>query len=56
LGQGGGFYDRTLPLLTAWKIGLVYAGELNSEKLPHETHDIALDAAASPSIVVRFKG
>jgi 5-formyltetrahydrofolate cyclo-ligase len=56
LGQGGGFYDRALPLLTAWKIGLVYAGELNSEKLPHETHDIALDAAASPSIVVRFKG
>jgi 5-formyltetrahydrofolate cyclo-ligase len=56
LGQGGGFYDRALPLLTAWKIGLVYAGELNSEKLPHETHDVALDAAASPSIVVRFKG
>jgi len=22
--------------------------------LPHETHDIPLDAAASPSIVVRF--
>jgi len=56
LGQGGGFYDRALRLLTAWKIGLVYSGELNIEKLPHETHDIALDAAASPSIVVRFKG
>ena len=55
LGQGGGFYDRALPHLAAWKIGLVYAGELNSEKLPHEPHDIALDAAASPSIVVRFK-
>lgn len=55
LGQGGGFYDRALPQLDAWKIGLVYAGELNSEELPHEEHDIALDAAASPSIVVRFK-
>jgi 5-formyltetrahydrofolate cyclo-ligase len=54
LGQGGGYYDRALPHLTAWKIGLVYAGELTSEELPHETHDIPLDAAASPSIVVRF--
>ena len=54
LGQGGGYYDRALPALKAWKIGLVYAGELNSEELPHEPHDIPLDAAASPSIVVRF--
>jgi 5-formyltetrahydrofolate cyclo-ligase len=54
LGQGGGYYDRALPHLSAWKIGLVYAGELNSEKLPHEAHDIPMDAAASPSIVVRF--
>ena len=54
LGQGGGYYDRALPHLQAWKIGLVYAGELNSETLPHEAHDIPLDAAASPSIVVRF--
>jgi 5-formyltetrahydrofolate cyclo-ligase len=54
LGQGGGYYDRALPHLTAWRIGLVYAGELNSEELPHEVHDIPLDAAASPSIVVRF--
>ena len=54
LGQGGGYYDRALPQLTAWKIGLVYAGELTSEQLPHEEHDIPLDAAASPSIVVRF--
>jgi 5-formyltetrahydrofolate cyclo-ligase len=54
LGQGGGYYDRALPQLKAWKVGLVYAGELNSEALPHEAHDIPLDAAASPSIVVRF--
>ena len=54
LGQGGGYYDRALPHLSAWKIGLVYAGELNSENLPHDAHDIPLDAAASPSIVVRF--
>lgn len=54
LGQGGGYYDRALAKISAWKIGLVYAGELNSEELPHEAHDIPLDAAASPSIVVRF--
>jgi 5-formyltetrahydrofolate cyclo-ligase len=55
LGQGGGYYDRALIHLKAWKIGLVYAGELSSEVLPHEPHDVPLDAAATPSIVVRFK-
>jgi 5-formyltetrahydrofolate cyclo-ligase len=55
MGQGGGFYDRALPILSGWKIGLVHAGELTSEALPHEPHDIALDAAATPSLVVRFK-
>ena len=54
LGQGGGYYDRALVHLKAWKIGLVYAGELSSEVLPHESHDVPLDAAATPSIVVRF--
>ena len=55
LGQGGGYYDRALRKLNAWKIGLVHTGELSSEVLPHEAHDVALDAAATPSIVVRFK-
>jgi 5-formyltetrahydrofolate cyclo-ligase len=54
LGQGGGYYDRALVHLKTWKIGLVYAGELSSEVLPHEPHDVPLDAAATPSIVVRF--
>jgi len=54
LGQGGGYYDRALIHMNAWKIGLVYAGELSSEVLPHESHDVPLDAAATPSIVVRF--
>ena len=54
LGQGGGYYDRALAHIKAWKIGLVYAGELSSEVLPHEPHDVPLDAAATPSIVVRF--
>jgi len=54
LGQGGGYYDRALKNFNAWKIGLVYAGELSSEVLPHESHDVPLDAAATPSILVRF--
>lgn len=55
LGQGGGFYDRFLPKVSAWKIGLLHDGELSSQKLPRETHDIPLDAAATPDLVVRFR-
>ena len=55
LGQGGGFYDRFLPKVQAWKIGLLHDGELSSQKLPREAHDIPLDAAATPDLVVRFK-
>jgi len=55
LGQGGGYYDRFLPKVTAWKIGLLHDGELSSQKLPREPHDIPLDAAATPDLVVRFK-
>lgn len=55
LGQGGGFYDRALSYIPGWKVGLVYAGELTSKTLPREVHDIPLNAAATPSILVRFK-
>ncbi len=55
LGQGGGYYDRALANLPGWKIGLVHAGELSNQDLPREAHDIALDAVATPSIIVRFK-
>ncbi len=55
LGQGGGFYDRALANMSGWKIGLVHAGELTSQVLPREAHDIPLNAAATPSIVARFK-
>lgn len=55
LGQGGGFYDRFLPKVSAWKIGLLHDGELSSQKLPREAHDIPLDAAATPDLVIRFK-
>lgn len=56
LGQGGGYYDRALAYIPGWKIGLVHVGELTSAILPREVHDIPLNAAATPSILVRFKG
>jgi len=44
LGYGGGFYDRTIAALKpARTIGIAYAGQ-EVEALPHEAHDIALDA------------
>jgi 5-formyltetrahydrofolate cyclo-ligase len=55
LGQGGGYYDRALPMMTGWKIALVHSGEVTSEVLPREPHDIAVDAAATPDLIVRFK-
>lgn len=54
LGQGGGSYDRALAGHNAWKIGLVYAGELTNEDIAVEPHDQKLSAAATPALIVRF--
>jgi 5-formyltetrahydrofolate cyclo-ligase len=44
LGYGGGYYDRTLAgLKNVRAIGIAYAGQ-QIEALPHEAHDIRLDA------------
>jgi 5-formyltetrahydrofolate cyclo-ligase len=47
LGQGGGYYDRTIAQLRAggpvFVLGLAYAGQ-EVERLPAETHDQPLDA------------
>ncbi len=55
LGQGGGSYDRALARSSAWKVGLIYPGELTNEELPVEPHDQRLSAAATPTLIVRFK-
>lgn len=44
LGQGGGFYDRALPLLKAWKHGVVYTYEKMEHDLPREKWDIPMDS------------
>ena len=54
LGQGGGFYDRALPQLQAWSIGLIHPDEISSEDLPTEEWDQPLDAAATPDLILRF--
>ena len=55
LGQGGGYYDRALPLLSAWTIGLIHPDEISSEDLPREQWDHPLHAAATPDLILRFK-
>lgn len=44
LGQGGGFYDRALPQLKAWKHGVVYTYERMEHDLPRDPWDIAMDS------------
>ncbi len=55
LGQGGGYYDRALPQLAAWSIGLIHPDEISSEDLPRETWDHPLHAAATPDLILRFQ-
>ncbi len=55
LGQGAGFYDRALPKLRAWSIGLIHPDEISSEDLPRDEWDYPLNAAATPAVVLRFK-
>jgi 5-formyltetrahydrofolate cyclo-ligase len=44
LGQGGGFYDRALPQLRAWKHGVIYNFERMEHDLPREPWDVAVDS------------
>jgi 5-formyltetrahydrofolate cyclo-ligase len=52
IGQGGGFYDRTLASLRAkgqvFALGLAYDGQ-EVDWLPPEPHDQALDGVLTPS-------
>ena len=49
LGRGGGYYDRTLPLLTPGTTAVVplHDGEFLDE-IPAEPHDVAVDAVVLP--------
>ena len=58
LGQGGGYYDRTLQALRArgpvFALGLAYAGQESADLLPAEPHDQRLDAVLTEAGVIRF--
>lgn len=54
IGQGGGSYDRALGATSAWKVGLVGASEFTQQKLPVEIHDQPVNAAATPTLLLRF--
>jgi 5-formyltetrahydrofolate cyclo-ligase len=54
LGQGGGSYDRALAKMRAYRIGLIYTGEITNEDLLVEDHDQRLSAVATPELIVRF--
>jgi len=55
LGYGGGFYDRTLPLLPlAVAIGCAFAAQ-ELDAVPASHHDARLHAVATERGVIRFK-
>jgi 5-formyltetrahydrofolate cyclo-ligase len=54
LGQGGGFYDRALPHLATWTIALIFPEEISGQPLPHESHDVPVNAYATYDMVVRL--
>jgi 5-formyltetrahydrofolate cyclo-ligase len=55
LGYGGGFYDRTLAQLKVPAIGIAYGGQLVAT-LPHEPHDMVLDAILTERGLTRPRG
>jgi 5-formyltetrahydrofolate cyclo-ligase len=55
LGYGGGFYDRTLPLLAhAFTVGCAFAAQ-ELDEVPASHHDARLHAVATERGVIRFK-
>lgn len=54
LGQGGGFYDRSLAHLAAWSIALIFPEEISGQPLPRESHDVPVNAYATYDMVVRL--
>lgn len=54
LGQGGGFYDRALPGMNAWKIALIHPDELSGDSLPEDAWDVRVNAVATPDLILRI--
>ena len=52
LGMGKGFYDRFLPRVKGFKVGVAYDFQL-VESLPTEEHDAKLNAVVTPTEILR---
>ena len=52
LGRGAGYYDRALAAVTAPIVAVVFTDELLPE-IPHEPHDVRVDAVLTPSGMFR---
>ena len=55
LGQGGGYYDATLPSTTALRVGVAHEWQV-VELLPREAHDVPVHYLVTPSGVLRVPG
>ncbi len=55
LGQGGGYYDTTLPRTSAHRVGVAHDWQV-LETLPHEAHDAPLHQIVTPSGILRVPG
>jgi 5-formyltetrahydrofolate cyclo-ligase len=53
LGYGGGYYDRTLAAQPVLAVGIAYAGQ-EIPAVPHEAHDLRLNAVLSETGLKRF--
>ena len=54
IGYGGGYYDRYLRRCGARAIGVIYE-ELLADSLPHEPHDISVDAIVTEGRILSVK-
>lgn len=49
IGYGGGYYDRFLSFYPGDKLGLARTAQLSGNPLPHEDHDVPVDAIVTES-------
>lgn len=59
LGQGGGWYDRMLTLMTPGTstFAMVFDEELiSTQALPHDEHDVPIEAVITPTCVFLIEG
>ena len=55
LGMGKGFYDRFLPRVKGFKVGVAYDFQV-VDSLPTEGHDAKLNAVVTPTRIIRGGG